>query len=153
MEKTFYLDKAIAEVDLAEVVGPGEVTVEGRGVELREDEHFVDAAVDAVAHRHVDQAVRPSKGHLKPTTTTSQQPVLLQCTHSPCNNLSREAYSRLCTSLGERVETRSGATPKDDGQHCPGIHARILLHVHLKPKFHRHQNSLLSSKQLLIALR
>lgn len=60
-----YLHKTITEVDLAEVVSSGKVTVEGSGVELGEDEHFVDSTVDAVAHGHIDQPVSPSNWHLK----------------------------------------------------------------------------------------
>lgn len=54
----FYLDIAISEGGSApKVVSMGDVTVEGCGVELGEDVHFVDSAVNAVAHWHVDQPV------------------------------------------------------------------------------------------------
>jgi len=60
-----YLHKTIAEIDFPEVVGASKMTVQGCGVELGKDEHFLDAAVDAVAHRHVNQPIRPSNGHLE----------------------------------------------------------------------------------------
>ena len=62
-----YLYKTITEVDLAEVVSSGKVTIQGRGVELRQDEHFIESTVDTIAHRHIDQPVRPSNRHLQET--------------------------------------------------------------------------------------
>ena len=38
------------------------MAVEGGGVKLREDVDLADAAVDAVAHRHVDETVEASDG-------------------------------------------------------------------------------------------
>jgi hypothetical protein len=53
------LDESISKRHaIAEIIGPGEVTVEGLRVELGEDVHLVDPAVYAVAHRHVDQPSR-----------------------------------------------------------------------------------------------
>jgi hypothetical protein len=63
--KNSHLDESISERHaIAEIVGPGEVTVEGLRVELGEDVHLVDPAVYAVAHRHVDQPVRAANRHL-----------------------------------------------------------------------------------------
>ena len=47
----------------AEVVGTGEMPVEGGGVELGEHVDLVDAAVDAVAHGHIDEPVASADGH------------------------------------------------------------------------------------------
>lgn len=66
--------------------------VEGGGVELSEDVDLVNAGVDAVAHRHVNQAVGPSNWH-----------------------------SGLCTVLGQRVQAGSRAAPKDDCTYRAGI--------------------------------
>lgn len=53
-----YLNIAIAEGDTAaKVVGAREMPVERSGVELSEDVDFVDPAVDAVAHWHINQSV------------------------------------------------------------------------------------------------
>ena len=61
-----HLDETISKADaVAEVVGPGKVPVEGSRVELCEDVHLVDPAVNAVAHGHVDQPVRAAYRHLQ----------------------------------------------------------------------------------------
>jgi len=62
-----YLHKTIAKIDFPEVVGTGKMTIKGCGVELGEDEHFLDTTVNAVAHGHVNQPVCPSNGHLQCT--------------------------------------------------------------------------------------
>lgn len=67
-----HLDETVSEADaIAEVVGPGEVAVEGGGVELCEDVHLVDPAVDAVAHGHVDEPVRAAYRHLSAGSTST----------------------------------------------------------------------------------
>lgn len=40
------------------------MTVEGCGIELSEDEDFVNSAVNTVAHRHINQPVRSTDRHL-----------------------------------------------------------------------------------------
>jgi hypothetical protein len=39
------------------------MVVEARGVELRDDEDPIEAGVEAVRDRHVDQAILPSERH------------------------------------------------------------------------------------------
>ena len=57
------LHESVAHDAAREVVGAGEMAVEGGGVELREDVDFVDAAVDAVGHGDVYEAVRAADRH------------------------------------------------------------------------------------------
>ena len=61
------------------------MAVEGGGVKLRQDVDLADAAVDAVAHGHVNQAVSATNGH-----------------------------SRLGTLLGERVQAGTSTTTQND---------------------------------------
>lgn len=59
------LDVAITEVaPVAKVVRARKMTVQRGRIELRENVDFVDPAIDAVAHRHVDQSVATSQRHL-----------------------------------------------------------------------------------------
>lgn len=56
------LDKALAR-GARGVIRLGHVAVERGGVVLSEDVNLVDAAVEAVAHGHVDEAVGAADGH------------------------------------------------------------------------------------------
>jgi len=67
------------------VVRLAQVAVERGRVELREDVDLGDAAVQAVAHRHVDQAVRAADWH-----------------------------RRLGALLGQGVQAAAGTTAEDD---------------------------------------
>lgn len=48
------LHKTIAKVDFAEVIGASKMAVKRSGVELGEDENFVDSAIDTVTHGHIN---------------------------------------------------------------------------------------------------
>ena len=63
------------------LISPGQMSVEGGGVELREHKDFSNIAVDTVADRDIDQAV-----------------------------VSPEWHSWLSTLLGERVQTAPSST-------------------------------------------
>mmetsp|Transcript_28085 Transcript_28085/g.61482 ORF Transcript_28085/g.61482 Transcript_28085/m.61482 type:complete len:326 (+) Transcript_28085:675-1652(+) len=77
--------------DGALAVRAGQVAVEGHGVELGEHVDLGDAAVEAVGHGHINQAVRATDGH-----------------------------RGLGALLGQGVQARAGATTEDDGQHGLG---------------------------------
>jgi hypothetical protein len=49
---------------VSEVVSARDVAVERGGIELRQDVDLVNAAVNAVAHRHINQPVSTSKRNL-----------------------------------------------------------------------------------------
>ncbi len=85
--KTRLDEPVAAELDaVAEVVRPRQVPVERRRVELRQHVDLADAAVDAVAHGHVDEPVGAADGH-----------------------------RRLRALLGQRVQPAAGAASQDDG--------------------------------------
>lgn len=73
------------------------MAVEGGGVELGEDVHLVDPAVDAFAHGHVDEPVRAAYRHL------------------------RRVAGRLGPALGEREEPGPSAAAEDDRHHRPRV--------------------------------
>ena len=83
-----HLHKAVAaKLDaVAKVVGARQMPVEGGGVELRQHVDLADAAIDAVAHGHVNEAVGPPDGH-----------------------------RRLRALLRERVQPAARASTQDDG--------------------------------------
>ena len=64
------LDKAVAEG--IELVGVGNMAVQADAEELREDVEAIDAAVDAVAKRDVDEAIFPGDGHGRLTAMLRQ---------------------------------------------------------------------------------
>ena len=81
-----HLNKTLAKTG-GEVVTLAEVTVERRAVELRQHVHLVDAGIDAVADRNINQPI-----------------------------LARQRHGRLGPRLGEGEKTGPGSAAKDDGQ-------------------------------------
>ena len=75
-----------AAVEAVEVVGVADVLVQADGLELREDEDPVDAAVDAVGDRDVDEAI-----------------------------FAGERHGGLGAVVGERLEARAATATEDDG--------------------------------------
>ena len=50
-----YLNKPITKIHtISKIVSSCKMPVEGCGVKLGENEHFVDATIDAVAHWHIN---------------------------------------------------------------------------------------------------
>ena len=56
----------------AKVVGAGQVAIQRGAVELGQDVDFADAAIDAVAHRDIDQSVNTSNWHCRLSTCLCQ---------------------------------------------------------------------------------
>jgi thioredoxin reductase len=83
--------------EAVEVVGAGDVLVEGRRVVLRDDEDPVEAGVDAVGDRDVDEAV-----------------------------LAGERDRGLGAVAGEREEAGAGAAAEDDGQGSLHSEGRVV---------------------------
>ena len=81
------VDESLAE--RIEVVGALHVAVQGRRVELREQKNAIDARVEAVADRDVDQAV-----------------------------LARQRHRRFAALLGQRIKARALSAAHDDGEHA-----------------------------------
>lgn len=64
---TSYLDKTVPEIDPISKVGPGNMTVERSRVELCQHKDLVYAAIDAIAHRNINQTVTSSHCDLQIT--------------------------------------------------------------------------------------
>ena len=83
-----HLHETLAEAG-GEVVALGEVPVEGGAVELRQHVHLVDAGVDAITDRNINQAI-----------------------------LAGQRHSGLGAHLGERIEARAGSAAENDRQNA-----------------------------------
>lgn len=93
-----HLNKALAADahTAAKVVGPGKMAVQGRGIKLCHDVDLADAAVDAVAHRDIDEPVGTANG-----------------------------YSWLGALLGEGIQARSSTTTKDYSSYTLGVDGNL----------------------------
>ena len=65
--KEVYLNKTIAKADAAPMIGMANVTIKGLRIELCHDEYLVDATVDTVAHRNIDELVATTNRNLHNT--------------------------------------------------------------------------------------
>ena len=73
--------------------------VERCGVKLGENEHFVDATIDAVAHWHINQPVSTSNGHL-------QSPHSRQLPQNPFNSPTKCLNKfHICSNLWQFTNT------------------------------------------------
>lgn len=74
------------------VVSTGEVTVQRSGVELGQNVNLADAAVDAVAHRHIDQAVSTTDGDGRLSTAFGQGEQTGASTTTENDSCTRQAW-------------------------------------------------------------
>lgn len=92
-----YLNKPITKIHtISKIVSSCKMPVERCGVKLGENEHFVDATIDAVAHWHINQPVGTSNGHL-------QSPHSRKLPQNPFDSLqivsTNSTYAATCDNL------------------------------------------------------
>src|ERR1044072_7539998 len=61
-----HLHKTISKIHaISKIIRPGQVPIEGEGVELCQDEYFPNATVDAITHGNIYEPVTPSNRNLQ----------------------------------------------------------------------------------------
>ena len=68
-----YLNRSIGEIDAPTEVRAVDVTIKRGRVELSHNEYLVDATVEAVAHRNIDEPVTSSNRNLRDATKGKEQ--------------------------------------------------------------------------------
>lgn len=62
--KEIYLNKSIPKADATSMICMANVTIKGLRIKLCHDEYLVDATVDTVAHRNIDELIATTNWNL-----------------------------------------------------------------------------------------